>query len=297
VRINAHPLPKTKIVPNQVIDGFAPSPLDELSLQNGVDNFVHDQGVVESSALPFIAAVFDHYWPDLQNRSRMLGDDQVDIAVRCSDHATKASGYPFSAAGASTKVAALDAFGIEFLREYYRSNSCILGCTLKDEIRVSGKDARLFRPSDLSAYIEGLTLFYDQDEYLMSNLLKTPMFVRFETPGPDLINMFNILRNFSGENFAADGKKWDAHFPLVVAMFIAWWRGGSKRVRRYYEQMYNGWTQVFDALLNLIGNPSGHMNTTTDNCLCHVFVFALHAWRNGWSLQQFFDNVKFFLLW
>lgn len=253
-----------------------------------------------SDAIPFIAGVFNHYWPEIAERSRELSDDQIEVALRDPVHAVKAAGFPCNAFGAGTKVAALEKFGLPGLKKIYDVNESIVGSTLKAEIRDWLKDARAFRPSDVSAYVYGLCYFYDQDNYILENVnLRTPVFAQYQTPGQAILRVYDELVLFGGDCFGADGKKWDAHYPLVVAQFVCWWRaqGDAERLEKfekYYRRMYNGWTLVYDRLVNLVGQPSGHMNTTTDNCLCHVFMFAYHAWRCGLTPQFLYDNVRFF---
>jgi len=100
--------------------------------------------------------------------------------------------------------------------------------------------------------------------------------------------------------FGADGSQWDAHFPLVVATIICYFRcqGASPDVKsaieRYYSMMYNGYTDVQGWLFNLVGQPSGHCNTTTDNSLGHVIMMSYHAWRLGMTVEQFRALVLFY---
>lgn len=227
--------------------------------------------------------------------TRVSTDDEVNKMVY--DHSDKAAGEPWRCRGAQTKKQCLDRFGLPQIESYYRDNTSVISSTLKDELRLVGKDARLFRPQDVSSYVEGCRLFYHQNEYL-SDPLRSPIFCRFQIPGQDVVQMFNSLIAQGGCNFAADGSQWDARFPIVVAAIIAQFRidGGldRDRVQRYYSQMYNGYTLVLDELLNLVGQPSGHFNTSIDNSLGHMILMAIHACRCGFTIDRFVKEVKFY---
>jgi hypothetical protein len=116
------------------------------------------------------------------------------------------------------------------------------------------------------------------------------------TPGRDIFMLYRALNAFLGDNYSADGATWDANFALAVAAVIATWRSGfidPERVNRYYSQMYNGYTNVGGFVYNLVGQPSGHYNTSVDNSLGHMVVFAVHAYRCGLSLSELQENVLF----
>lgn len=221
-----------------------------------------------------------HLFPGMRNATREATDTEVLAALEAREE--KAAGAPWCWRGAPHKGQALKKYGLAQLEEYYKGDVSLIGSTLKDELRPTGKDARLFRPQDVSSYVEGCRLFYSQNEYL-TETFASPVFVKFVVPGHDLGTMFNTLRQLKGDNYAADGSQWDAHFPLGVAQIIARFRSQrfDDRIQRYYSQMYNGWTVVGANVINLVGQPSGHYNTSVDNCLGHIIGFAVHAYRRG----------------
>lgn len=286
------PLPRNKIVPDAVVQGFCPAPLDELSFLNGLVQFDHPQSFLKTDAIPYVFRVLDTFFPELQANSQLLCNEEIANVFSDPLHANKSAGFPFSALGAGTKKLALDKFGVANLLDYYDTGVSVLSSTLKQEIRKVHKDARLFRPQDAASYCQGLKLFYAQNEYLMDQLFRSPLFVRFTVPGNDILRLFHMHGRLP-RHFAADGIKWDAHFPLVIAQLLCKWKGGTRQMKEYYRRMYNGLTEIRGKLYALIGQPSGHILTTIDNGLCHIVVFALYAFSLGLSLQEFFDHVVF----
>ncbi len=275
-----------------MVDGFGPAHLDTVSLWNGVNNFLHSQFALSLSEYEYALGYLRYCFPLIDKYSSLTCDaDVVDLVVQ---HGDKSSGDPFIEFGYPNKLSALDAYGLDGLRDFYQSHHVAISSTLKDEIRDVTKDARFFRPQDVSSYVEGATLFSSQNEYLMSDPINTPIFLMFSTPGRAISRLFERM---FGSKYAADGRKWDANFPLVFAMIIAQFRAcGSlslERVERYYRQCYNGLTGVAGHLLNLIGNPSGHFNTSVDNCLAHMCFFAVHAFRSGLSYSDIKSTVEY----
>lgn len=275
--------------------GFAPAPLDELSLRNGVAKFDHEQCSMTAEETDYILTALEYFFPMLSDNSQLSTEAEVLALVR--EHGDKAAGDPWRAMRCQKKVQALEKFGLEQIEEYYRGHTVVLGSTLKDELRPEGKDARLFRPVDVSGYVEGSRLFHHQNCYI-TETGRSPVFCRFVVPGQDVVRMFASLRAMHGRNFAADGSQWDAHFPLIVAQILCEFRIRAglprDRVERYYSMMYNGYTLVTSEVFRLIGQPSGHFNTSVDNSLGHVVLMALHACRVGLSIQEFVRQVRFY---
>lgn len=214
----------------------------------------------------------------------------------CSKELEKAAGIPWRFDGMNEKRTVIEKVGLVELNQYYKTHQSILSSSLKDELRLVGKDARLFRPQDVSSWLEAIKLFHNQNEYIAR--CQAPCFLRFVTPGLDITHAFSRLREFGGNMYAADGSQWDAHYPLVMAALICRWRidcgANPRRVRRYYSMMYNGFTAVLGHILHLVGQPSGHFLTSVDNALCHVCFFLIHAHRHNMSLECFLRNVLFF---
>lgn len=293
----ARPLPRTKFV-TVSSEEYSPAPLDETSLWNGVLKFAHPQQLMPSKFTPYAIAVLDHFYPLLASSSTCASNQEIEAKIRDPDHASKISGYPCSELGYPSKLRALEAYGIDGLARMYDCATPVIGATLKDELRPTGKDARFFRPQDVSSYAEGIRLFEHQNEYIAGNLFAHPSFFKFCTPGTDLSFMYKRLFEHRGDLYDADGASWDANFPLAIAEILCYWRSreheAPDRVRRYYEAMYNGYTAVGGHLFHLVGQPSGHVLTTTDNCLANIVLMSYHAWRNKLPLEEFLNGVLFY---
>lgn len=291
-------LPRSRY-PDQVVGEFGPAPLDELSLWNGVRKFCHSQYSMPLDFVPYGLQVLDHFFPFMFVKGTVLSNDEITQLVMDEDHRTKTSGFPMDAMGSPTKGDAMKRYGVSYLLEYYKNNTSIIGCTLKDELRQIGKDARLFRPCDVTSFCEGARLFKKQNDYLLESLFVSPIFAKCVIPGWHLALMYERLRKHGGDLYDADGARWDANFPMSIASLICYWRSRHhaepEAVRRYYEQMYCGWTSVCGNLFNLIGQPSGHYLTTTDNCLANILAMAFHAYNMNMSLEQFLTEVQFYV--
>lgn len=241
-----------------------------MSVWNGVYRFCHPQKSLPIEFAQYAVHVLDYYYPLLKLHSQERDQNFIIAKLRDPEHSDKAAGYPCNNMGASTKVAALDKFGLERLVEMYADCSMI-GSTLKNEVRPEGKDARFFRPCDVSTYCEALRLFDDQNEYLADNLFSHPIFIKFATPGTDLGDMYGRLLNHGGKFNHFDGSAWDANFSLAIAEILCYWRArdhpSPNAVVEYYSRMYNGYTSVYGNMFHLIGQPSGHLLTSTDNSL------------------------------
>jgi len=258
---------------------------------NGCQNFLHPHGTLTFDAFCYILGYLLHVFPFIKQFSSLSSDKEVEDII--AKHAQKSAGDPFIEQGYPEKLVALKYFGLAGLRKIYGQYMSVIAQTLKDEIRDITKDARLFRPQDVGSYQEGATLFNHQNEYLMSRPLDTPIFLKFSTPGPMISQLFQSLW---GLIYAADGRKWDAHFPLVFAMIIAVFRStdeNRERVFDYYARMYNGYTSVRGWLMRLAGNPSGHFNTSVDNCLGHMCFFAYHSYKHKLTYAQVDDVVEY----
>lgn len=233
------------------------------------------------------------FFPLMSIKSDLATDEQVYSDV--DDVDDKAAGWPWRTLRVPTKGQAVRKFGLRYLREYFAKYTSVISSTLKDEIRPIGKDARFFRPADVASYVEALTLFRNQNEYLID--CRNYIFSRYITPGPDISNLYARLNAFSNKCYGSDGSQWDASFPEAIADLIASWRASHskepERIFRYYRQMYCGYTNVAGYLFAMLHNPSGHFNTSMDNGLCNCIVMLLTAYRLGIPLHEFDSSVCF----
>jgi len=275
--------------------GYHPAPLDSISYWNGIAHYLNKSPTTFTfDEFQYCLSFLQYIFP-LIDTQPLATDDEIRGVLQ--EHAAKTSGYPANIMGCPTKGQAADKFSLDEMKYMYDTYISVIHATLKGEIRPIHKDARLFRPQDVFSYVEGTRLFMHQNNFMMDQLFISPLFIKFATPGSDIPHLYNILRAFDGDNYASDGVKWDAHYPIFCAMVICSFRSAGRdksRVEDYYSRMYNGWTNVGGELVNLVGQPSGHVNTAIDNSLAHCVLFALHAVRHRLTLYQFIDTVKFF---
>jgi len=292
----ALPLPRSKLerVSSQ-FSNYQIAPLDRVSLVNGVSKFDHTQQPLDRNFPDYAFSFLDALFPLMSINSGETSVENCMTMMQDEDHSEKASGYPWCFLGCPTKAAAAHKFP-----DFAQYPDSMLNCTLKDEIRPSGKDARLFRPASLHDYFEGLRLFAQSAAYLQRLNFDTPLFTRFIHPGRDVSQVFARIRQFNGCMYDADGSQWDAHFPIILAELIMNWRLRHApaelhdRICSYYSKMYYGWTNCAGNVIHLEGQPSGHFLTTIDNSLCQIVLMAYHAWRCRMSLRQFHDEVLFY---
>lgn len=267
---------------------------------NGLQKFEHPLYSFHSDFYSYCFYILDSFFPLLETHSSLMSLEEAVKIASDPEHAVKAAGFPSCSLGCTTKGAALQQLGVEQLMKYYYGTTAVKSATLKDEIRPVGKDSRLFRLQDVSAYLEALMLFNAQNEYMMSLLHNSPMFVKFQTPGPDILRMYGSLTAHNGKTYSADGMRWDALFPLAIAAIIVTWRtrtfdkDRTRRAQRYYCMMYNGFTEVSGLIFNLIGQSSGQLNTTIDNTLGHVIMMSYNAWATNVPVDQFLRDVLFY---
>lgn len=284
-------MPVSKLI-GEPWGGYAPAPLDDVSLINGALKFDHRQRPIPVQFYKYAYSVLDAFYPALPLHSAAITHDEALQICLDPDHATKACGYPWNLMGYTDKQSVI-ASG--------RTCDCsVVQATLKDELRPEGKDARLFRLQSVLDYVEGTELYTNQNNYIMEQLHKAPVFVKYRSPGLDLSQMYQSLVEHGGSIYDADGSSWDARYPLGVAEIVAAWRARSfasslhDRHFRYYSQMYNGVTAIGGFVLPMVGQPSGHVNTTVDNSLGNIVAMAFVAYRLGMPLDVFLRKVKFF---
>lgn len=256
---------------------------------------MHVQLPYDPNFVRFAIDYLDGIFPYMSQFSSPLSHDETMLLYNVNDHVDKASGYPWVFLGCPTKGQCVDKHP-----DFYKFPISVLNCTLKDELRLIGKDARLFRPASAHDYYTGLRLFSRSNEYMQSCLISSPMFTKFVHPGTHVSTMFRTIRDHNGDKYDADGASWDANFGLSLAEIILTWRLRHAPVEshadivQYYRSMYNGWTNVGGVLYHLIGQPSGHFCTTVDNTLGSMICMCYNAYRHNIPLGTFSKEVLFY---
>lgn len=180
----------------------------------------------------------------------------------------------------------------DFFEQDFKTFTPIFKLTLKDEIRLK-KPARSFLPAPLQSILVGNRLFGAQNELLARFAMVHPMTIGLQIPGRSIINLFDNLGKFSVNCADADGSAFDANFPLWAAELILNLRCKylpeeyHELARRYYETTYNGMVACAGFVYHLIGNRSGHTNTSVDNSFLECAGFMLKAIRAGLDYSEF----------
>jgi len=248
---------------------YGPAPLDFDSFQNGILKFDHPHYTISLSDQYFLLDKLIAIFFPFCFHSRVLEDGEIEdkIVRRAS------SSYPWSQFCAPTKGEVIDLVGVKTLLQDFYTIIPLHSACCKDELRVDGKDARLYRPAGMSLNLMGVKLFYDFNERLVESRKMTPYSIGYSTPGVEMRYMWQDFWNFGGDMLSADGKQWDAHFPLwAVSVIIAFRKrflpvSVWDEIERYYQFAYAGFTNCAGNIVRLIGNPSGHFCTATDNTL------------------------------
>jgi hypothetical protein len=229
-----------------------------------------------------------------------LGDSALadDATIREELRIDSACGFPYAQTYGPLKEDVLSVETPADLLDTFEHIECFNGCTLKDESRPEGKDARLFRPANIAHVAAGIYLFYDQLQKLsvLSESHRTPYAIGLSTPGVGLSRRWRRHRPFRF-HFCGDGSKFDAHVPLAIVSIIREFRKCHlpkevhHLVDKYYEDAYTGFTLVNGVLVSLLGNPSGHYLTASDNSLILFLCIKMYCMHLGLTEDEYFFSV------
>lgn len=231
-----------------------------------------------SEEMNFLESELDSTFGHLMSRSELTPWDLIAPPLINPD---SSSGYPFQQCGMQTKGEVFEHFSAEELYTFFKEYPSMVGCSLKDELRPKGKDARLFLPAPAHAVVAGVRLFKSQNELLAGDPLHLPIAATIRTPGLTLAKIW-LMMYLRGGCSSGDGSGFDARFPLSIMQLICRWRAkylpeeSRADCLRYYEQVYLGYKDAFGTQVQLIGNSSGHYNTTMDNSLCSCCMMFLY---------------------
>lgn len=268
-------LPVSKLVPSPLSVDFdperhyQPAPLDLVSLVNGLNKYDHEQvnfsDQFKDTFMAVLEVVYGPYLEDLRQwtNERIFQEFTTDSA----------SGFPFNRIGKSLKKDVIrDVSDIEPLLVQFETETTFFNASLKDELRPSNKDARVFVYQSLPGVIMGMKLFGAQNEALNFAYQRTPYSVGFQHPGTHLLKVWGEVGKRLYRN-AADGISFDANIQLQVVEIVRDFRKKylpvslHSLVDRYYDSTYNPWVICMGQILSLTGQTSGQFNTTSDNTL------------------------------
>lgn len=259
-----------------------PAPLDNDSLFNGVLKFEHQQIYLADEEIEWVCnRILQDMRPVIYKQRYYTVEEAAEML-----EPKTASGIPYSSFSGSRKGDTLKVLTPLELWNDFLTYDQVHTVTLKDEMREPGKDARLFRPSNIASVLAGIVLFGHQNEQFCAARHHSPYKVGISAPGPEMVKLWSDHRSFSSKHIPCDGEHWDTKFPVwgvavvkrvrkaLMDEFSGIYPGVNMHslVDRYYDQMYLGWSRVDGLLMRLIGNPSGQFNTSSDNTLLNMAV-------------------------
>jgi len=297
VPVAGRPLPRSRLLHDPIVEwgreAYEPAPLDILSARNGLLKIVH----------PCVAKVQIEETLEVIHWLRLMYGPYMNVPLWSEEEAIealdpdKASGPPFSYIYGVTKGDVLEHLGYpELLKEFSEFDS-YSECTLKDELRIKGKDSRLFVPAPIQVIAVGNRLFGAQNDAIAQQHNRLPIKIGLSTPGGEMCNLWAKMLRHDGMKFDSDGAQSDAHFSIWMAMVCRDFRKSyipkemHALVDRYYSTVYNGWIAVTGVAYKVIMNASGQTNTASDNSLGYLAAVMLHAIRGGLTYRQFTENL------
>lgn len=290
MKLRRRPLPKTKLIYEPIHpseSSYALPNLDEISLLNGICKYFHPQWTI----------TWDEYLSLLDNLDQLYGTF-MEVPMWTKEKAwleidtSKSAGSPYDSMYGPTKGHAMKYETPDSLIHDFWHFTHVFNATLKDELRVRGKDARLFIPANLCLVFVGNLLFGAQNENLANYHKMHPFKVGMTVPGMDTLMLWKSFEHLLNL-VQYDGGQWDTHIPAVFIMLV---RDLRKRhlpefyhewVDRYYNMIYFALVNVGGDLVQIIGQLSGQTNTTTDNCFFNELTLLLHALRKGLTVREY----------
>lgn len=295
--MRTNPLPKTKLVYSPLspyYDNYAIPELSFTAMEVGLFKWIHPQKGLSPTdyylLLDMLDINFGHFMPDDMYTLEEAAD-LLDL--------TKACGPPYCWICGPTKKDVLDKFTPEELWQHFIDYDQCLSATLKDEIRILGKRARMFTPANIVMVLAGNFLFGRQNDVLQKYRHMTPVKIGMCTPGIEAVDFWEeiIIKIESrvGYPFSFDGAQNDSHDAAILFCIIRDFRKKylpaeyHKYVDRYYDQTNMFWCLSLQRLFKLVGNPSGQTLTAWDNSFITLLLLYLHAIRHGISPDEFND--------
>jgi len=171
--------------------------------------------------------------------------------------------------------------------------TCIFSSSLKEELRpmekIQQNSIRTFTAGPVDATVHGSRLFVDMNEKLYASHLKSASTVGMSPLGGNWHKLYQKLNVFPN-GYALDESQYDSSLRAFLMSGCAKMRwlmlaeefktpANLNRIRTYYRNLTH--TVIMTAEGNLIykklGNPSGSVNTVSDNTLILYWMLAF-AW-------------------
>lgn len=291
VRANQLVQTKYKFDPLWDVGSYVLAPLDHVSLWNGLMKWYHPYGFVPRDDFQLVLQ-----WLHLLYGSAMVTNVWNHKRICLEMDGTKAAGSPYRYIYGPKKSQTLEVYSeVDFIYDFEHYTHWA-DATLKDELRVPGKDARLFVPANICMVYMGYKLFGQQNYNIMDLHTSHPIKIGLQTPHGDAFAFWNYLYSLTGEFHQFDGAQSDCHFAPFLAIMIREFRKSylPKKyhywVDRYYDLTYNMYVHADNFIFNVVGQQTGQVNTAADNSLGYLIMLMLHAVRYGITYDQFKQN-------
>jgi hypothetical protein len=277
---------------------YRPATLDEKSVENGILKYRSKRHfLITHLEFNLVLEWMTWLYGDMLNVPMWSYDEAVEQI-----DGDKASGTPYDKLYGNLKKFTLRKLNFWDLLEHFLFYDQMHCATLKDELRLKGKLARLFVPVNVCLVAVANWLFGSQNQSMIEKHKDLPIKVGLAAPASEAHMFFMRLRSWTGVSQDADGTWYDALTNLDLLMLVRELRKKfidvkyHKLVDRYYDQIHNGTTTACGYLFNLQGQLSGQTNTTADNSLVHSAVMCLHAIRQGLSYSDFKNQVEWYVV-
>jgi len=302
-------------------DWLLPQPNPEAAYKSlakyGKSTFYLDEEMTEDMNLAwgYVSRHFSPYMSGSRVMSLVEAVDKLDMTTSC--------GAPFNSVyttkrelfdGDSTIVSWLEGDWERLALDPHWT--CLFTNSLKEEIRpvekVLDNSMRTFLSGAVDATVHGTRLFCDQNEKLYAAHFVTSSAVGMSPYYGEWNRMYRLLSVFE-QGFALDESQYDSSLRAYMMWSCARFRWSClreedqtsdnyARLRTYYRNIVN--TLIVDPegvlYLKKGGNPSGSVNTITDNTLV-LYALMAYAWirlapEEFSSYECFEDHTSKFLV-
>jgi hypothetical protein len=300
--IHCPPLPKSNYIPVKRVNvggerEYEPALLDADAYWIGIFKYSIDQYSITDQEYEVVLDWLKNIFGPSLLRTQHLTKEEAREEL----HLDKASGFPWYTKYGPKKQDVVSKCTIEDIYEYFNTYCSIISSTLKGELRLKNKDARLFTPVPHEMAEVGNYLYAGQNEAIMQDIFNNGVTNGAQNPGADMLTVFSMLENHGGDKHATDGQQFDVRLMLFIHRLCRDLRtfydrrGNDKLHRRYYNKLACAWVNVAGVPTRINNQKSGQTNTAIDNSIGQVAVLCLHAIRKGWSYERFRKEVLFFV--
>jgi len=186
--------------------------------------------------------------------------------------------------------------------------TCLFTNSLKEELRTEVKmqenSIRTFLSGGVDAVMHGTRLFVDMNEKMYASHIKSASAVGMSPYKGNWDQLYHKLNVFS-KGYALDESQYDSSLRVFLMWGCARMRWNMlagedqtienfQRIKIYYRNLVNTLIVCPDGVLVLkkTGNPSGSVNTITDNTLI-LYTLLAYAWIRKSKGTEFHTYVEF----